>query len=103
MPFVYILKCADDSYYTGSTNDLELRMAQHQTGYFKGYTGSRLPVVLVWQQEFPTEHDAFVAERQIKGWTHAKKGALIRGDFNAIHSIVKQERKRREAEKRKQQ
>ncbi len=102
MPFVYILKCADGSYYTGSTIDLEMRMAQHQTGYFKGYTSSRLPVELVWQQEFPTEHDAFMAERQIKGWTRAKKEALIRSDFDAIHEIVKTERKRREAKKSKQ-
>ena len=97
MPFVYILKCADGSYYTGSTTDLEMRMAQHQTGYFKGYTSSRLPVELVWQQVFPTEHDAFVAEQQVKGWTRVKKEALIRGDFDAIHEIVKTERKRREA------
>lgn len=94
MPFVYILKCADGSYYTGSTVDLELRMAQHQTGSFKGYTSSRLPVELVWQQEFPTEHNAYVVERQIKGWTRAKKEALICGDFDAIHEIVKMERKR---------
>ncbi len=97
MPFVYILKCADGSYYTGSTVDLEMRMAQHLAGYFKGYTSSRLLVELVWQQEFPTDHDAFVAERQVKGWTRAKKEALIRGDFAAIHEIVKKERKRREA------
>jgi predicted GIY-YIG superfamily endonuclease len=100
MPFVYILKCADGSYYAGSTVDLELRMAQHQTGHFKGYTSSRLPVQLVWQQEFPTTHDAFVTERQIKGWTRMKKEALIRADFEAIHEIVRQERKRREEEKR---
>ncbi len=100
MPFVCILKCADGSYYTGSTSDLEMRLAQHQIGYFKRYTSSRLPVELVWQQDFATEHEAFVCERQIKGWTRAKKEALIRGDFDAIHGIVKQERKRREAKKR---
>jgi predicted GIY-YIG superfamily endonuclease len=87
------------SYYTGSTIDLEVRMAQHQIGYFKGYTRSRLPVELIWQQEFPTEHEAFVCERQIKGWSRAKKEALIRGDSGAIHEIVKTERKRREAKK----
>ncbi len=99
MPFVYILKCADGSYYTGSTIDLKMRIAQHQTGYFKGYTSSRLPVELVWQQDFSTEHDAFLCERQVKGWSRAKKEALIRGDFDAIHEIVKMERKRREAKK----
>ena len=101
MPFVYILKCADGSYYTGSTTDLEMRVAQHRTGYFKGYTSSRLPVELVWQQDFATEHEAFECELQIKGCTRAKKEALIRGDFAAIHTIVKTERKRREAKKSK--
>jgi predicted GIY-YIG superfamily endonuclease len=99
MPFVYILRCADGSYYTGSTIDLEMRIAQHQTGYFKGYTSSRLPVELMWHQEFPSGHEAFVCERQIKGWTRAKKEALICGDFDAIHEIVKTERKRRETKK----
>ncbi len=102
MPFVYILRCADGSYYTGSTADLEMRMAQHHMGYFKGYTSSRLPVELVWQQEFSTERDAFMSEQQIKGWSRAKKEALVHGDFDAIHEIVKTERKRREAKKRKQ-
>jgi predicted GIY-YIG superfamily endonuclease len=96
MPFVYILKCADGSYYTGSTADLEMRMAQHQAGYFKGYTSSRLPAKLVWQQDFATEHEAFVCERQVKGWSRTKKEALIRGNFDVIHEIVKTERKRRE-------
>jgi predicted GIY-YIG superfamily endonuclease len=71
-----------------------------QTGYFKGYTASRLPVVLLWSAEFPTEHEAFLIERQIKGWSRAKKEMLIRGDFEAIHDIVRQERKAREAMKR---
>ena len=103
MPFVYILKCADGSYYTGSTGDLETRITQHQTGYFeKSYTSSRLPVELLWYQEFPTMHDAFMSERQIKGWTRAKQEALIRGDFATVHGIVKQERERREAKKRRQ-
>ena len=103
MPFVYILKCADGSYYTGSTIDLDMRIAQHRAGYFKGYTSSRLPVELVWQQDFSTEHEAFLGERQVKGWSRAKKEALIRGDFDAIHEIVKLERKRREAKKSEQQ
>jgi predicted GIY-YIG superfamily endonuclease len=103
MPFVYILKCADGSYYTGSTIDLDMRIAQHRAGYFKGYTSSRLPVELVWQQDFSTEHEAFLCERQVKGWSRAKKEALIRGDFDAIHEIVKTERRRREAKKSAQQ
>ena len=89
MPYVYILKCADGSYYTGSTGDLERRLKQHQTAYFKkNYTSSRLPVELVWHQEFPAMHDAFVCERQIKGWTRAKKEALIRGEFEALMRLL---------------
>ncbi|MBI5567505.1 MAG: GIY-YIG nuclease family protein [Chloroflexi bacterium] len=99
MPFVYILKCADNSYYTGSTTNLELRLAQHQSGYFKGYTSSRLPVALVWWAEMPDEHEAFLRERQIKGWSRAKKEALIQDDWDQIHAIVKQERERRKAAK----
>ena len=101
MHHVYILKCSDSSYYTGSTSNLERRMSQHQIGLLKGYTSSRLPVELVWSAEFATEHEAFLCERQIKGWSRAKKEALMRGDFDAIHAIVKQERKEREAKKRK--
>ena len=95
MPFVYILKCADNSYYTGSTTNLELRLVQHQSGYFKGYTSSRLPVTLVWWAEFPNEHEAFLRERQIKGWSREKKDALIQDDWDRIHTIVTQERERR--------
>ncbi|MBM4456733.1 MAG: GIY-YIG nuclease family protein [Chloroflexi bacterium] len=100
MHYVYILECSDHSYYVGSTPDIEHRLAEHQAGVLGGYTSARLPVELVWSAEFPTEHDAFLTERQIKGWSRAKKEALIRGDWNGIHEIVKQERQRREAEKR---
>jgi predicted GIY-YIG superfamily endonuclease len=100
MSFVYILKCADGSYSTGSTTNLEQRLEQHRTRYFKGYTSSRLPVELVWWSDFQTEHEAFVYERQIKGWSRAKKEALIRDDWNRIHEIVTHERKVREVENR---
>jgi len=98
--YVYMLKCSDGSYYVGSTSNLELRLAEHQSGEFGGYTSLRLPVELIWSADFPTEHDAFVTERQIKGWSRTKKEALIRGDWDGIHEIVKQERKTREATKR---
>jgi len=101
MPYVYILECSDGSYYVGSTPNLELRLAQHQTGFFGGYTASRLPVQLVWSAEFPSDNDAFLRERQIKGWSRAKKEALIRGDWNGLHEVVKEERQRREKKKRK--
>lgn len=100
MPHAYILKCADDSYYVGSTTDLERRLSEHQSGYYKGYTFIRRPVELVWSGEFPTLDSAFHFERQVKGWSRAKKEALIRGDWDGIHKIVKSERKTRQKEKR---
>ena len=99
--WVYILKCSDGSYYVGSTTGLERRLWEHQNGFYKGYTSSRLPVELVWSTDFPTEHDAFLFERQIKGWTRTKKEALICGDWDGVHQIVKKERRERELEKRK--
>lgn len=100
MLHVYILKCADNSYYVGSTTNLERRLNEHQKGYSSGYTSTRRPVELVWSAEFPTRAEAFHFERQIKGWTRAKKEAMIRGDWDGIHEIVKAERKTREKAKR---
>lgn len=85
--WVYILKCSDGSYYTGKTQNLELRVAQHQNGAVKGYTSQRLPVQLVFVQGFPTYIEAIRAERQIKGWSRAKKEALICGDFELLHDL----------------
>jgi putative endonuclease len=104
MPYiVYILKCSDGSYYTGSTADLTKRLWQHHRGVeSSSYTYSHRPVKLVWTSE-EVEHyyDALRWERQIKGWSRAKKEALIRGEFETIHEIVKTERRRRERYKRK--
>ena len=63
--WVYILRCADDSYYVGHTENLELRVAQHQSGDLGGYTKPRRPVRLVYSEKFSTRDDAFAAERQI--------------------------------------
>ena len=82
--WLYILKCADGSYYTGSTNNLPLRLAHHQAGEGGTYTSGRLPVEVVYSQDFSSEHQAFVRERQVKGWSHAKKAALVRGDYEAL-------------------
>jgi len=102
MPYiVYILECSDGSYYTGSTDDIAKRLWQHEQGVESAsYTYSRRPVKLVWTSE-ETQHyyDALRWERQIKGWSRAKKQALICGEFDAIHEIVKAERKRREQKK----
>lgn len=80
----YLLRCADDSYYAGHTDDLERRLGAHHTGALGGHTATRRPVVLVWSQEFATREEALAAERQIKGWSRAKKEALMRGDWQQI-------------------
>jgi len=82
--WAYMLHCRGGVFYTGHTEDLELRLAQHQNGYGVGFTSDKLPVKLVWSQEFPTRYEALAAERQIKGWSRKKKLALIRGDWEAI-------------------
>lgn len=82
MPFaVYILRCADNSYYTGHTDDLETRVAQHQTGVIRGYTFERRPVELVWADHVPTREEAVAAEMRIKGWSRAKMEAWIAKDW----------------------
>jgi predicted GIY-YIG superfamily endonuclease len=103
MPYVvYILECADGSYYTGSASDLSQRLWQHEIGALPtSYTYSRRPVKLVWtSEEVQRYSDALRYERQIKGWSRAKKQALIRGDWDEIHMVVKSERKLRENNKR---
>jgi putative endonuclease len=83
--FLYILLCADGSYYAGTARQgLERRVAEHNAGAYRGYTASRRPVVLVFSQWFVHITDAIAAERQVKGWSRAKKEALIRGDFEAL-------------------
>ena len=100
--YVYILHCADDSYYTGSTFDISARLFEHQEGSNRhAYTYSRRPVKLVWGTEVKTKREARLLEHQIKGWNRKKKAALIRDDFDAIHEIVRDERKRREKIKKK--
>lgn len=86
--WVYILRCSDNSYYTGSTTNLEQRISDHNTGRYKGYTSSRLPVELLWTEEFTDIRDAIVLERQIKGWSRKKKEALMKNDFYAIHKLA---------------
>ncbi len=78
---VYILKCSDSSYYTGHTDDLKSRISDHICKKHSGYTSSRLPVHLVFQQEFETRDEAFIAERKIKRWNRNKKELLISGEL----------------------
>lgn len=86
--FVYILRCRTGSYYTGSTRTLlEQRVAEHNTGAYGGYTARRRPVKLAFAQEFDRIVDAIAAERQIKGWSRAKKEALISGDMALLRVL----------------
>src|SRR4051794_22498736 len=92
-PFwVYMLRCSDKSYYVGHTDDLELRMAQHQAGSLGGYTSGRRPVELVWAHELETRDDALQREMQLKGWTRAKKEALIRGEWDLLKLLARRHR-----------
>ncbi len=88
--YLYLLRCADGSYYVGTTvGSLEKRVAEHQAGVFDGYTARRRPVALAFHQEFDRLEDAAAAERQVKGWRREKKEALIRGDFAALPSLAR--------------
>jgi len=87
--WVYILRCADGSYYTGHTEDLESRIGMHRSGKISGYTSARLPIELAFSQDFPSREEALTAELQIKGWSRAKKEALMRGDWNRISALSK--------------
>jgi putative endonuclease len=93
----YILRCADGSYYTGTSrsDDLETRVNQHNQGTFGGYTAKRRPVTLVYSAQFGSIVDAIAYERQVKGWSRAKKEALIRGDFDALQNLSKSRRSHR--------
>jgi putative endonuclease len=86
--YLYILRCADGSYYVGTTrSSLEQRIVEHQAGAFDGYTALRRPVTLLFHQYFERIEAAVAAERQVKGWQREKKEALIRGDFEALSSL----------------
>jgi len=81
---VYILECCDGTFYTGSTKDMELRMNQHQNGIGAKYTARRLPVKLLYSEEFTTISEAFYKEKQIQGWSRKKKEALIKNKMGSL-------------------
>ncbi len=85
--WVSILRCADHSYYTGHTDNLATRIMQHQTGEIEGFTSTRVPVALVFADEFPTREEALARERQIKGWSRKKKKAMMRGDWAEVSRL----------------
>ncbi|KRB36361.1 excinuclease ABC subunit C [Microbacterium sp. Root180] len=84
MPFTYILRCADGTFYAGSTRDLGRRIEQHEAGMGSAYTRRRLPVELAWSGEFERIDDAFAWEKRIQGWSHAKREAFILGGIDAV-------------------
>jgi putative endonuclease len=89
--YVYMIRCADGSYYVGSATgeDLAPRIDQHNAGAYPGYTFTRRPVVLVWSERFEQITDRIAVERQIKGWGRAKKEALIRSDWAAVSRLAR--------------
>jgi predicted GIY-YIG superfamily endonuclease len=87
--WVYILRCADDSYYTGLTTDLEQRLGQHHAGTFEGYTSTRLPVECVYVAEFQSMYEAIAWERTVKRWSRAKKAAVITGAWDSLPLLAR--------------
>jgi predicted GIY-YIG superfamily endonuclease len=89
MPFwAYLLRCSDGSFYAGHTDALGRRIGQHQIGRGSDYTARRQPVSLAWCQDFPSRLEALEAERRIKGWSRAKKEALIAGDWKRVSQLA---------------
>ncbi|MBC8400685.1 MAG: GIY-YIG nuclease family protein [Candidatus Marinimicrobia bacterium] len=85
--YMYILKCNDGSFYTGSTLDLEYRFEQHQNGEGAKYTMKRLPVKLVYFEEYDRIDEAFYREKQVQGWRREKKKALISGEYEKLPEL----------------
>ncbi|MFU8844645.1 MAG: GIY-YIG nuclease family protein [Bacteroidales bacterium] len=87
--YMYILECSDRTFYTGSTHNLEIRLSQHQMGEGANYTKKRLPVVLVYYEEFQRIDQAFYREKQVQGWSRKKKEALIAADWEQLKRLSK--------------
>ena len=92
MPYLYILECADGSYYVGSTWDLDQRIVNHNLGLGAAYTRRRRPVKLKWSQEFDRIEEAFLREKQIQGWSRAKREALMEGRLNDLPRLSRSKR-----------
>ena len=89
MPYMYILKCSDGSYYTGSTKNLEKRLWEHQNGLGANYTKKHLPVKLAYCEEYDRVDHAFYREKQVQGWSRKKKEALINGEFEKLPVLAR--------------
>lgn len=86
--WMYILECSNGAYYTGSTNNLELRIRQHQNGEGANFTKKHLPIRLVYYEEFQRIDEAFYREKQVQGWSRMKKEALINGFVDKLHILA---------------
>lgn len=87
--YVYILECADDSFYIGVTNDVGRRFIEHMNGmHDRAYTYERRPLKLVYCRKFDRPIEAIEYEKQVKGWTRSKKIALIKGDIETLHDLA---------------
>jgi len=92
MPYCYLLRCADGSYYCGSTrSELHIRVEQHRSGFGSEYTAKRLPIEVMWAAEFERIDDAYVLEKRIQGWSRAKREALIAGEFERLPGLSKKQ------------
>jgi predicted GIY-YIG superfamily endonuclease len=87
--YTYVLRCSDNSYYTGHTDNIEARFYAHQNGVLKCYTTTRRPVKLIWCEMFETREEALSSERMIKGWSRAKKEALVAGDWTEVIRLAR--------------
>jgi len=86
--YMYILQCANGNYYTGSTKNLEKRLAQHQNGEGANFTKKHLPVKLIYFEEYERIDKAFYREKQVQGWSRAKKEALINSQPEKLHKLA---------------
>ena len=87
--YAYMLRCADGSYYVGHTDDLDKRISDHERGGVTVYTRKRRPVVMVYSADFYTREEAIARERQIKGWSRAKKETLINGNWGRLQRLAR--------------
>jgi len=97
MPYTYMLRCSDGSYYVGSTRVLETRLEQHYSGIGSEYTSKRMPVELVYVEEFDDIGSAYRREKQIQGWSRRKREALIAGAYDSLPELSKRGRRRPES------
>ncbi|WP_194408807.1 GIY-YIG nuclease family protein [Microbacterium cremeum] len=95
MAFLYILRCADGTFYVGSTTDLDRRLEQHRSGHGAAYTRRRLPVEIAWSAEFARIDEAFAWEKRLQGWSHDKREAFVTGGIDAVRGWSRRDRDRR--------